>query len=250
MANTEVQSRSPIESFQLPVWLWVWGVLVICGSAVLAARLVWEETVWTWRGGPQMLGFSLAHGGGALLFLFPVLLGSWLAIVAVLIVRSLVKRRAIKRQVWAILALATSVIAVLTLPYGFWQRLFVSRLVSSSSRGEFLSYAAATGDLGTVKALISHGISVDAANREGKTGLHAAAATGRIMVLQYLATRGANLDALDRFGDSPLEIAISEGQTQAAQFLKDRGAKEIRGDDAQRQKAIHDIVREDIERMH
>jgi hypothetical protein len=243
-------NSSSLETFRLPPLLWIWGVSAICGSAALTARIVWEETVWTWRSGPQMLGFSLAHGSGAILLLLPLLLIAWVAVVVALIARNLLKRRAIQRQVWIILGLAGLVFGVLSLPYGLWQRVFVSRLVAKPHPGEFLTYAAATGDLGTVKALLSHGLSVSTTDRQGRTGLHAAAATGRMNVLQYLVSHRADLNAIDRFGDSPLEVASSGGQNQAAKFLTDRGAKQIRGDDVQRQNAIREIVREDIERMH
>jgi hypothetical protein len=57
------QSLTAVE--RLPQWLRISGVLVFMGSAILAARLIWEQTVWTWERGPQMVGFSLAHGPGA-----------------------------------------------------------------------------------------------------------------------------------------------------------------------------------------
>ncbi len=244
------EERTPIIAARPPMWLWVWGLPAICGSAALAGRLVWEETAWTWASGPQMLGFSLAHGAGAILFLFPFLLFSWAVVAAALTLRNLINKRATAKQVWAMLALAVSVLGFMELPYGLWQRLFVNRLIASSHVGEFMTYAAATGDLGTVKALVSRGVPVGITDREGKTALHAAAATGRIQVLQYLVLQGASLNAVDRFGDSPLEIAASRGQNQAMLFLTDRGAKRIRGDDVHRQKAIEEIVREDIQRMH
>jgi len=246
----EEEAHSRNEDSRLPVWAWAWGLPAICGSAALAARLAWEQTELTWESGPQMLGFSLAHGNGAILFLFPLLLFVWVVVVAARILRNLFKRRAISKQMWAMLALAVSLLAFMELPYGFWQRLFVDRLISSPYVDEFLSYAAADGDLGTVKALISHGVSVNSANHEGKTGLHAAAATGQIKVLQYLVSRGANLNALDRYGDSPVEVAASAGQNQAVLFLTNRGAQRIRGDDMHRQKATEEIVREEIQRMH
>ncbi|MGD0893860.1 MAG: hypothetical protein ABR923_20245, partial [Terracidiphilus sp.] len=56
------------------------GVLAILFTATLVARMLWEETSLTIREGPQMLGFSLAHGPGAILFLAPVTLVLWLLI--------------------------------------------------------------------------------------------------------------------------------------------------------------------------
>jgi hypothetical protein len=249
METLKPQERTPSEASEDSAWVWMWGLPAICGSAALAGRLAWEETALTWKSGPQMLGFSLAHGIGAILFFFPLLLVVWVVVVAAQTLRYLIKRRATAKQVWAMLALAVSVLAFMELPYGFWQRLFVNRLIGGSHAGEFMYYAAVEGDLGTVRALVSRGVSVDSTSREGKTGLHAAAATGQMKILRYLVSRGANLNALDRFGDSPLEVAASRGQNEAEQFLTDRGAKRIRGDDTQRQRAVEEIVREDIQRM-
>jgi hypothetical protein len=45
----------------LPNWarIWWWGSAPL--GLALAARLLWEKTVWTWTRGPQMVGFSLMH---------------------------------------------------------------------------------------------------------------------------------------------------------------------------------------------
>jgi hypothetical protein len=42
-----------------------WMTILWCASApfslMLAVRILWEKTVWTWTRGPQMVGFSLWH---------------------------------------------------------------------------------------------------------------------------------------------------------------------------------------------
>ena len=48
----------------------------------------------------------------------------------------------------------------------------------------------------------------------------------------------------------PLELAASRGNQEAAQFLVERGAEKIRGDEAERQKAIHDKVHDDIKELN
>src|SRR5262245_11485814 len=62
---------------RLPRWLLICGWLGVPGTLALAARLVWEQTLLTWDYGPQMVGFSLAHGYGGLLLVFPLLLFPW-----------------------------------------------------------------------------------------------------------------------------------------------------------------------------
>jgi hypothetical protein len=236
-------------SMRLPWWLRVAGYACVILAGILCGRLVWEQTYLTWRFGPQMVGFSLAHGGAALLLLSPVLLVLWILVIVAAVVRALVTKRLIACSTWFDLAVSVLVIAILAVPYGAWQRLFVNRLVRGPYVGEFMTYAAATGDLSMVRALLAHGAPVDVANRSGKTGLHAAALGNRVDVLKFLVSKKATLDALDRYGDSPLEVAVSDGSMEAVRFLESQGAHQIRGTDAQRQKATKDIVREDMMRM-
>src|SRR5262245_54639748 len=231
---------------RFPWWLRLAGAAALTASGILAARVVWEQTFLTWHSGPQMVGFSLAHGGGAVLFLAPLFLLLWIAIIGVALLTGLILRRRIAVAMWFDLASALMVGAVLLVPYGMWQWLFVDRLVSGPYVGEFMTYAAATGDLRTVKALLAHGASVEVTDRSGKTGLHAAAVGNRLEVLEFLISKGARIDAINRYGDSPLEEA--SGSPEAARFLESRGAHRIRGTEAQRQRAVEEIVREDIER--
>ena len=242
-------SRSKIAT--LPIWLLIIGFVPILGSAILAGRLVWEQTVWTWARGPQMVGFSLIHTCpiAGLLILSPFLLIAWLLIVVILTVWKLVKKNRISWSIWAAVGTSIFILVTLWLPYGFWQRLFVDRLVNGPYSAEFFTYAAATDDLKTVKVFLLHGISVNAQNREGGTGLHGAAVEGNIKMMEYLISKGANINVLDRYGDSPLEDAISMKHDEAAKFLTEHGALRIRGDEALRQRAVQEIVHEDIEEM-
>ena len=248
-ANEGPQSKTVVA--QLPLWLSISGVVIFIGSAILSTRLIWEQTVWTWERGPQMVGFSLAHGSGAILLLFPILLILWTIVVAVVTVRSLVRKKRIAFARWAALGLVVLLLVLGELPDGFWQRVFIRRMAASPRAGDLLVYAAYRGDFGTVRAFVLHGVPVDAIDHsEWRTALHAAAIKGDTPTLRYLVSKGADINALDRSGDSPLELAASRGNQEATQFLVERGAKRIRGDDAQRQKAIHDKVHDDIEELN
>lgn len=208
---------------RLPLRLLIFGSVLFVGSAILCVRLIWEQTVWTWQLGPQMVGFSLAHGFGAILFLFPILLVGWTVVIAILTVRSLLRGNRIANARWAGLGLIILLFVVMSFPEGFWERAFISQMAASPRGGDLLVYAAYRGDLRTVRALVSNGVAVD-----------------------DLISMGADVNALDRSGDSPLELATERGQRKAAELLTDHGAKEVRGDDAQRQKAIHDKVRDSM----
>src|SRR6478609_2595826 len=79
----------------LPRSIRTWGWLASLGTGVLAADLVWEQTILTWTQGPQLVGFSLAHTFGVLLIPFPLLLSLWLVVVAGISVRNRFKRQAV-----------------------------------------------------------------------------------------------------------------------------------------------------------
>jgi len=198
-----------------------------------------------------MVGFSLGHGPGAILFFFPLLLLVWVVVAVVIAVRSRIRKGRFPRGTWVALAVAISLLGALSLPDGFWQRIFINRMAASPHAGDLLLYAAYRGDLGTVTGLVSHGVPIDAAGHaDWRTAMHGAAVNGDLPILRYLVSKGANINALDRSGDSPTELAAEANHAVALQFLVENGGKRIRGDEAQRQKAIEDQVREDIERMN
>ncbi len=247
--NTEKveQTTAPI---RVKWWLLLFGVLPVLGTALLAGRLIWEQTVWTWRRGPQMVGFSLAHGVGAVLFFAPILLVLWTAAALVIIVIDLVKRRKLDSVTLVGFAIALTLFGLLSVPSGIWQRLFIRQMVSSPRVGDLLVYAAYDKDYRTVQAMLSHGVSVSAIDHaEWRTALHAAAISGDLRTIQLLVSMGANVNALDRSGDSPTELAASRGHQDCVAFLEEHSGVRIRGDEAQHQKAIQDKVAEDIEEM-
>ena len=243
-----VQPRAPA---RLPLWFSILGAIISIGSATLAGRLIWEQTVWTWERGPQMVGFSLSHGSAGILLLTPFVLVIWTAAAVVLTVRSLIRKNRIATQRWAGLGLVLSLFILLGLPVGFWQRVFIGRMAASPRAGDLLLYAAYRGDLGTVEGLVSHGVPVDATDHAyWRTAMHGAAAKGDLPILRYLVSKGASINALDRSGDSPLEVAASTDRIDAVRFLTENGAKRIRGNEAQRKRAIDDQVQESIEELN
>lgn len=251
MSTLNKQGSYPVrwETAALPRWLLVSGWTAVLGSVVLAARLTWEQTLLTWSYGPQMVGFSLAHGSGVFLLFFPLVLVAWLLASIGFLGFSFSRKRRPPSTSLLLMVLSLAVLLSLFLPYGFWQRLFAGRLADGPYVGEFMTYASAAGDLSTVRALVSHGASVNSRNREGKTGLHAAAVSGQLAVVEYLVANGADPNLLDRFGDSAMEIAASENHMELAKFLADHGGRRVRGDEALRQKSSEEIVHEDIEKM-
>jgi hypothetical protein len=230
-------------------WLLGIGVLLLLGSSGLAARLIWEQTVWSWERGPQMVGFMLVHGGGALLVFSPALLVGWLAIAIVYLLLRCRRRRPLWWACLIVAGLSAAPFGLMSLSYGFWQRLFVDKLSHGPYAGEFLVQAAAVGDLATVETFVAHRLSVNSRDREGRTALHGAAVQGQTDVIRYLVSVGADVNAIDRMGNSPLQIATSQDREESARLLADHGAVSIHGSQQQREKVIDEQVKKAVEQL-
>lgn len=183
-------ARTPAVS-RLPTWLTLAGTVSVIGTAALAACLVWEQTVWTWDKGPQQVGASLAHNGGLVLFVFPVLLLGWLLVITAVSVHDAWKTRRMPWKRVAAAVAAVAILAILQLPYGFWQRTFIDRL-SPERAGELFVYAAQTGDLATLRALHERGVEINARAGDGTTALRQAMSAGRNEIVDFLLAHGAD----------------------------------------------------------
>lgn len=226
------------------------GILSVLFASIFAARITWEETSLTLQQGPQMIGFSLTHGYGVVLFLAPFVLAIWLVVTLAVVIATLIRRRRLPVSVWCCFASGIFVIGLLTVPDVFWQWLFISKFAHSAHVADLITYAAAEGDARTVQAYLDHGVSVESKNYEGSTSAYTAAVEGRVDVLQLLATRKADFNAVNSYGDSPLEVAVEGHREAAVAFLKVHGAVQIRGTEEQRDAASKAIVKKEMERMH
>jgi hypothetical protein len=208
----------------------VWtGLPFAFASAVLAIELVREQTVLTWRNGPLMIGWSWGHGGLLLPLMALVAAG---AVWAVVFIAIALKRRAVGGPLGvAVITIYLTSVALLLVPYGWWQRASVRLLADGPHAAEFLSLAASRGDLSTMRAFLTHGTAVDARKADGSTALHAAAIGGQLDAAELLLIRGANPNTVDNDGDSPLAVAESARQLDVARLLRARGAVWISGSD-------------------
>lgn len=209
---------------------WI-GLVVVVMSLWFTVRLVWEQTVLTWDQGPQLVGFSLIHSNSGILLPLAFLGGLfWIAGVAIFAARS----RSFGTTTGTLVVLYGLTWLLVETPYGFWQRLFIEKLAYGAHAPDFLTFAAARGDLQTVEAFVSRGVPVDARNREGATALHGAAVAGQLTVARYLLSNGADVNAIDKFGHTPLEDSLSVGRTEMSRLLTERGGKVIRGGEEKR----------------
>lgn len=80
-------------------------------------------------------------------------------------------------------------------------------------------------NLGLIKALVTFGADVNAADYDSRTALHLASCTGNLEALTMLVELGADARVRDRMGGSPLDDAIREKQYRAMQVLYESGSR-------------------------
>ena len=101
----------------------IWWVGVVSTALVLplSLRLVWEMTYLTWKNGPQMIGFSLAHTFPILILLGAV---SWIFSAVWLVGMAgatALRKTSLTKEKAALLIGVASVLVAPVLPYEFWQ---------------------------------------------------------------------------------------------------------------------------------
>ncbi len=185
-----------------PRFLALLGIPFSVIAALLAIRLIWEQTVLTWEQGPQMVGWSLMHDEVGVVALVALWI-SFLWIVPTLVM-GIVRRGFGGRLGTVVVSLYAISVLALLVPYTWWQLAFTSKLAHSPHGADFLTVAAGEGH-------------------------EAAASTGQLGVCRLLLEQGADINKINRSGDSPLAYAESQGRTAVADFLRAHGAKSIRG---------------------
>jgi hypothetical protein len=178
-----------------PNWIRVLVLASLPGTAALALRLVYEQTVMTWRDGKQMVGFALAHA--YILFFLPMVLSLAVAHLGLACVLSVTLARWLRRlptPKWNWLVVATLAIgtALVYLPYDFWMTTTV-RIAGPGPHGaSFLMMAAADNKLPLAKILIANGISPNT-EAGGSTALDVACSSRNLDVAKFLLERGAQI---------------------------------------------------------
>ncbi|HQU49616.1 MAG TPA: hypothetical protein PLM09_10910 [Casimicrobiaceae bacterium] len=160
--------------------------LAVVPPCLLTADLVYENTALSWSAGPQMIGFSLMHTVG--IILFPLVLASivWCALTVLLPLHT--RRWNLGNIGGALLILL--MLAIASLPYGFWVGLFAERISKGPHAAEFLVHMAALGEQEAVEALLKHGVPVNASNRAGLRAVEAATNAQQESVRVFLESKG------------------------------------------------------------
>jgi len=171
------------------------GLVAIIASAPYVLRLVYEETILTWREGDQMVGFSVVHAFPQLLLLGGLgLLGVHLFLLAWLgsSAFELFRRRKLPSHHLLLVATATAMLLAFYLPYAGWMTLLV-RIVGPGDHGDsFLSFAAAEHHPVLAKTLLQEGVPVDS-DFNGHTALNTACVRKDVPLARFLLSNGAAL---------------------------------------------------------
>lgn len=217
--------------------------LALLAPVLLAADMIWENTALSWARGPQMIGFSLIHTVG--IILFPAILASLAWIVVSLIVPIFKTRTWRLSNLLGALAIVVS-LGIAFLPYGFWISTFSGRIAKGPHATEFLVHMAASGQTSAVRALLDRGVDINSQGRSG-TALHGAAVRGELQVIKLLIARGADVNAINAYGDSPLASALQGWRpaSGAKELLEQHGAKLVRGSEEQHIRVIREQMDND-----
>lgn len=220
--------------------------LALIPPVLLAADMIWENTALSWARGPQMIGFSLVHTVG--IILFPAILASLAWIIVSLTVPIFKTRTWRLSNLMGALAIVVS-LGIASLPYGFWISTFSGRIAKGPHATEFFVDMAASGQQSAVRALLDHGVDINSQGRAG-TALHGAAVQGRLEVIKLLIARGADVNAINAYGDSPLASAVHGWRpaSGAKELLEQHGAKFVRGNEEQRKRVIGEQMDNDTKR--
>ena len=215
---------SPAVGFQ-KAWT-ILGYLLVCAAAILVTRILYEETILTWRTGPQMLGFAMAHGALPFVLITGVIglpgILLWLAVSVVLLIR---KKFRLPVVDWIPIILSLLLVGLISIPYEAWEELMV-RIAGPSSHGnDFLVQAAAQDKQRFVTLLLTKGYDINYENHGGTTPLSATSVGGHEKMIRFLISRGAEVNRKDRLsGETPLIGAAEMGQFGSVKVLLEDGA--------------------------
>lgn len=207
--------------------LWtVTGYALVVLVAIFSGRIVYEETILTWKNGPQMIGFAMVHTMPLLLVagMISVCGGFLWMIVSV----TLLFRRRFRLPLFDLLPILLLLLAGVTLsiPYETWEKLMIRSLGRSVHGGEFLVQAAAEDKQDFVALLLRQGCDVNYQSRNGSTPLSAASVEGHPKMVEFLISKGAEIDQKDRLvGESALMGAAELGQLEVVKVLLGKGAE-------------------------
>jgi len=211
----------PTEQSKFPLGLTVFGWSVLFVMAPLSLRLMYEQTVLTWRDGWQMVGFSLAHVIPGLLIIGivgAICAHVYLVVLLVLTALNRLRGRPLLHPNLLLVFGLVAMTGVLYVPYAGWITLLVTIRGPGQHGNSYLNFAAAEHHLHLVKTLVDSGVPVDAPY-DGDTALNAACVVKDVQIARYLLSKGADLNRAPacawvyEINGKPRPIEVPKGST-------------------------------------
>lgn len=85
--------------------------------------------------------------------------------------------------------------------------------------------AATSGDVGTLRRLVTNGVDVGLEDAAGRNALHLAASAGKLLAVEVLVQERVALNARDRLGMTPLMKAAQNRHLEVVDYLRRAGAE-------------------------
>ena len=179
-----------------PRWIRIAVVAALPGTAAFVLRLLYEQTVMTWRQGEQMVGFAMSHA--YIVFFLPMILSFALAHVALAFVLSVTFARWLRRlptPKWNWLSIVAVLVCfgLVYVPYDLWMTTTIKLAGPGPHGTSFLMLAAADGRLPLAKVLIAKGVSPNT-TAGGSTALDVACSSRNLDVASFLLQQGAEIN--------------------------------------------------------
>jgi glutaminase len=86
-------------------------------------------------------------------------------------------------------------------------------------------WVASQGDVHELQRLYASGVDLNAADYDGRTGLHLAASEGHLDAVKFLVAKGVDMGPTDRFGGTPLIDARRGNFKKIIEFFKKHHAR-------------------------
>jgi hypothetical protein len=175
--------------------LCVLGLIAVVMSAPFVLRLVYEQTLLTWRQGWQMVGFSIAHvHPGLLIFGGLGLLGLHVFIIAwsVAAVLTRLPERHSPVQNISLATIAAVLLLLVYVPYAAWVTLLVRTVGPGEQANSLLSFAVAEHHVFLARELLRRGVPIDS-TFSGYTALNAACVQKDMRMATFLLSNGAEI---------------------------------------------------------
>lgn len=95
--------------------------------------------------------------------------------------------------------------------------------MSNSTDALAICWASAQGDLHEMQRLVASGVNLEAADYDGRTGLHLAASEGQLEIVKFLIAKRVDVNPKDRWGGTPLADAKRHNHKKVIDFLESHG---------------------------